>query len=68
MLAYVMKQNGITNKSEDLARDRELIMQGLTELKGFQGLARKGQFNKNGDAVGDVYVVKAQGGEWVLVK
>jgi branched-chain amino acid transport system substrate-binding protein len=68
MLAHVMKGNAITNKPEDLARDRELIMQGLTELKGFQGLARKGQFNKNGDAIGDVYVVKAQGGEWVLVK
>ncbi len=68
MLAHVMKQNGITNKSEDLARDRELVMKGLTELKGFQGLARKGQFNKNGDAIGDVYVVKAQGGEWVLVE
>jgi branched-chain amino acid transport system substrate-binding protein len=68
MLAHVMKQNGITNKSEDLARDRELVMKGLTELKGFQGLARKGQFNKNGDATGDVYVVKAQGGEWVLAE
>ncbi len=68
MLAYVMKQKGITNKSEDLARDRELVMKGLTELKGFQGLARKGQFNKNGDATGDVYVVKAQGGEWVLAE
>jgi branched-chain amino acid transport system substrate-binding protein len=68
MLAHVMKGKGITNKSEDLARDRDLIMKGLTELKGFQGLARKGQFNKNGDAVGDVYVVKAQGGEWVLVE
>ena len=68
MLADVMKGKGITNKSADLVRDREMIMQGLTELKGFQGLARKGQFNKNGDAVGDVYVVKAQGGEWVLVE
>jgi branched-chain amino acid transport system substrate-binding protein len=68
MLAHVMKGKGITNKSGDLARDRELIMKGLTELQGFQGLARKGQFNKNGDAVGDVYVVKAQGGEWVLVE
>ncbi len=68
MLAHVIKQNGITNKPEDLARDRELIMKGLTELKGFPGLARKGQFNENGDAEGDVYVVKAQGGEWVLVE
>ncbi len=68
MLAQVIKEKGITNKPEDLARDRELIMKGLTELKDFQGLARKGNFNENGDAVGDVYVVKAQGGEWVLVE
>jgi len=68
MLAHVMKQNGITNKPEDLARDREQIMKGLTDLKDFPGLARKGQFNEAGDAVGDVYVVKAQGGEWVLVE
>ena len=68
MLAYVAKQNGITNKPEDLARDRELIMKGLTGLTDFQGLASNIKFNDKGDAVRDVYVVKAQGGEWVLVE
>lgn len=68
MLAHVIKQNGITNKPADLARDRELIMKGLTDLKDFPGLASKIRFNDKGDAVRDVYVVKAKGGEWVLVE
>jgi len=68
MLAHIIKQNGITNKPEDLARDRELIMKGLTNLKDFDGLASKISFNDQGDAIRDVYVVKAQGDEWVLVE
>ena len=68
MLAHVMKERGITNKPGDLARDRELIMKGLTDLKGFPGLASEISFNKKtGDATKVIYVVKAQGGEWVLV-
>jgi len=67
MLAHVMKERGITNKPEDLARDRELIMKGLTDLKAFPGLAAETEFNKDGDAARPSYVVKAQGGEWVLV-
>ncbi len=67
MLAHVMKKNGVTNKPEDLAKDRELIMKGLSELKGFPGLATEISFNEEGDAVREVYVVKAQDGQWVLV-
>jgi len=68
MFAHVMKKMGITNKPDDLAKDRELIMKGLTDLKGFPGVASEISFNQDGDAVRDVYVVKAQGNEWVLVK
>ena len=39
MLAHVMKTQGVTNKPADLAKDRELIMKGLSDLKGFKGLA-----------------------------
>ena len=67
MLAQVMKERGITNKPADLASDRKKIMEGLVALKGFQGLASKIEFNNDGDAVKDVYVVKAQDGKWVLV-
>jgi branched-chain amino acid transport system substrate-binding protein len=67
MLAHVMKKGGITNRPENLPRERELIMKGLTELKGFPGLASEIAFNKDGDADRKIYVVKAQNGEWVLV-
>lgn len=68
MLAHVMKEKGITNRPGDLARDRELIMRGLNELKDFPGLATALSFDqKTGDAARQIYVVKAQGGEWVLV-
>jgi len=68
MLAQVMKEKGVTNKPADLETDRTKIMEGLTALKGFPGLASKIEFNKDGDAVRDVYVVKAEGGKWVLVE
>jgi hypothetical protein len=43
-------------------------MKGLTEIKNFPGLATKISFNpQTGDADKRIYVVKAQGGEWVLV-
>ena len=67
MLAHVMKKMGVTNQPGDLARDRELIMKGLTELKGFPGLASEIAFNKDADAERKIYVVKAHNGEWVLV-
>ena len=66
MLAQVMKQKGITNKPADLASDRAKIMEGLAALKGFPGLASQIEFNQEGDAVRDVYVVKAKDGHWVL--
>ena len=68
MLAHVMKTQGVTNKPADLAKDRELIMKGLSDLKGFKGLASDITFDKNGDAIKKVYVVKAQNGQWVLVE
>ena len=67
MLARVMKEKGIANKPADLAGDRKKIMEGLVAMKGFQGLASKIEFNEDGDAVKDVYVVKAHNGQWALV-
>jgi len=68
MFAHIMKERGVTNKPADLAKDREKIMKGLTDIKDFPGLASKISFNpETGDADKMTYVVKAQGGEWVLV-
>ncbi len=68
MLARVMKERGITNKPEDLAKDRKLIMKGLIDLKDFPGVATSLAFDKkSGDADRKIFVVVAEGGEWVLV-
>lgn len=68
LLADIIKRKGVTNRPEDLAKDRERIMQGLTEAKGVQGLAGKFGFNKDGDGVKDMYVMMVKGGRWVEVE
>jgi hypothetical protein len=52
------------NKPPDLARPPE--DHGRTAGLRFPGLASKIEFNDQGDAVRDVYVVKAHNGQWVL--
>ena len=68
LLADIVKQKGVTNAGGDnLARDRERIMQGLSEVKAVQGLAGKFGFNKEGDGVKDVYVMMVKNGRWSQV-
>ncbi len=64
LLKSVAEHKGVTNRPDDLARDRERIMQGLTETTSFQGLAGKFGFNKDGDGVKDMYVMMVKGGRW----
>jgi branched-chain amino acid transport system substrate-binding protein len=68
LLVHLVKQRGVTNRPEDLARDRERIMQGLTETRAFPGLAGRFGFNKDGDGVKDIYVMMVKGGRWVQVE
>ncbi len=67
LLKGIMERKGVTNRPEDLAKDRERIMQGLTETTAAQGLAGKFGFNKDGDGVKDIYVMMVKGGKWVQV-
>ena len=67
LLADILVRKGVTNRPEDLAKDRERIMQGLTETKNVQGLAGRFGFNKDGDGVKDIYVMMVKGGKWVQV-
>jgi len=68
---YVLKdlvaRKGVSNRPDALAKDRERIMQGLTETTSFQGLAGKFGFNKDGDGVKDMYVMMVKGGRWTQV-
>ena len=67
LLAQIMKEEGITGDRGKLEGNRTKIMERLTTTKDFPGLAGKIAFNKNGDGVKDIYVVKVQGGKWVVV-
>jgi branched-chain amino acid transport system substrate-binding protein len=67
LLKSIMERKGVTNRPDDLARDRERIMQGLTETTSTQGLAGKFGFNKEGDGVKDIYVMMVKGGKWTQV-
>lgn len=64
---HIIEAKGVTNRPEDLARDRERLMQGLTETKAFPGLAGKFGFNQEGDGVKDAYVMMMKNGRWVQV-
>jgi len=68
LLAEIIKTMGVTNRPEDLAKDREKIMKGLTKTKAFPGVEGKVGFDKNGDGVVQVYVIEVRNGRWVEVE
>ena len=66
MMAEAIKNMGMTNKPEDLEKDREKVMKYFTTLRDFKGVASKG-FNDVGDGVKDVIVFEIKGGHWVPI-
>jgi branched-chain amino acid transport system substrate-binding protein len=67
MIVEGIKNKGVTNKPVDLAKDRAKVMEYLTTLRNFDGVASKG-FNEVGDGIKDVQVYEIKGGQWALVK
>jgi len=68
ILKQVMESQGVTNRSADLAADRDRIRKGWAGLKGFDGVSGIIAMDKVGDgaAVG-ARVLKVQGGKFVDV-
>jgi len=66
MIAEAVQKKGVTNKPGDLDKDREKIMQYLTTLNDFKGVASKG-FNDVGDGVKDVHVFEIKNGQWMPI-
>lgn len=66
MMVEAIKNMGVTNRPEDLEKDREKIMKYFTTLRDFKGVASKG-FNEVGDGVKDVMVFEIKGGHWVPI-
>ena len=67
MIVEAIQKKGVTNKPADLEKDRAKIMEYLTTLRNFDGVASRG-FNEVGDGVKDVQVYEIKGGQWVRVK
>ena len=67
MIVEAIQKKGVTNKPEDLEKDRAKVMEYFTTLKNFDGVASKG-FNDVGDGVKDVQVYEIKAGGWVAVK
>ena len=65
-LKYVMEKMGVSNKPEDLAKDRELIMKGLSTIKDFNGIVGPVAFAEDGDADKPVFVAEIKAGGWFI--
>jgi branched-chain amino acid transport system substrate-binding protein len=67
ILKQVIETSGVTNKPEELDKDREKIMKGLSELKDFPGLGLKITIGPDGDARKLSYVLQVKDGRWVRI-
>jgi branched-chain amino acid transport system substrate-binding protein len=68
LIKHMIEKMGVTNKPEELAKDREKIMKGLTTIKDFRGIVGPVAFNKDGDGDKTIYVAEIQDGEWRVRK
>jgi branched-chain amino acid transport system substrate-binding protein len=68
ILAKVIESSGVTNKSGDLASDRNKIREGLAKVKGFRGPTGIISIGKHQDAEKKPYVLKVVNGHWKTVR
>ncbi len=68
ILKKIMEEQGVTNKSGDLAKDRDRIRQGWEGLKGYDGVSGVTTMNKVGDGSGASAILKVIGGKYVNIK
>ncbi|MBI3090016.1 MAG: ABC transporter substrate-binding protein [Candidatus Tectomicrobia bacterium] len=64
----IIEQNGVTNKPEELARDREKIRQGWAALKDYRGVMGITSLTETGEALKEHYMLSVKDGKWVLVR
>jgi branched-chain amino acid transport system substrate-binding protein len=67
LLVDLIESQGVTNRPENLAADRDRIRRGLSQTRAFPGLAGTMGFNEDGDGLRPVFVLMAQDGQWVRV-
>jgi branched-chain amino acid transport system substrate-binding protein len=65
IIKKVMEEEGVTNRPEDLATDRDKIRRGWAKLKDFPGITALTTMDEVGDGVGDPWVLAVEGGKFV---
>lgn len=68
LLAEIIERTGVTNRPEDLSADRERIMRALATTRNWPAVGGQMSFNKDGDAVKNIYVLMVKGGKWVRIE
>ena len=68
MLKQVIEAEGVTNKAEDLEKDRDRIRIGMEKIKNFPGLTGITTMTKTGDVQKKILVLVARKGEYQLVE
>ncbi len=67
-LKHAMEKMGVTNKPDEIAQDREKIMNGLSTIKDFKGIVGPVAFNADGDADKPIFVAEIKDGGWFVNK
>ena len=68
ILKMVMEGEGVTNKPDDLAADRDRIRKGWAALKGYDGVSGETTMNDVGDGSGASAILKVMDGKYVNVQ
>jgi branched-chain amino acid transport system substrate-binding protein len=66
-LKEIIENSGVTNKSGDLASDREKVRAGFAALKGWNGVAGEITMNEVGDGAGATAILKVVNGQYTNV-
>jgi len=67
-IKVAIEKMGVTNRPEEIGRDRERIMKGLATIKDFKGLVGPVAFNEEGDADKPIFVAEIRDGAWFIHK
>jgi len=65
IIKKIMEEEGVTNKPEDLDKDKEKIRRGWAKLKDYPGISGVTTMDEVGDGIGGVMTLVVEGGKFV---
>ena len=63
-LVDIMKKKGVTSAPDQLQQNRNKIREGLTGMKMWRGTGGMMAFDKKGDGIRTIHIIKVQNGKW----